>query len=321
MFSFLVTGSEGNIGPYLIAKIHQNFPDAKVIRVARNNIYGENKPGDIINRGDLNDKNFVDQIFRDNKIDYVIYASAYPYGKYGFNHPDEVLNNEKNCLKNVLSNCENVKKIVYLSSVLVYESSNLSPFTEKITEQIPPPRSPYGLAKYFGEQAVKEESSRHMVPYTIWRAHNIISPLEETKKEDGHVYTEFYKKIYLAKAKEIKIFGSGRQMRCFTWVEDLAQGIIDFLNDTRTDNQIFNIGGEESKTLIELKDELIKIGKEKKYLDADYQPIIQTGEEFYGIDDPKRLSSIKKIKDILGWRPSTSFSACFEKFVDYKQKL
>lgn len=319
MLTFLVTGSEGNIGPFLIDKIRQKFSDALIIRVARHRLAKIGEKNDIIVRGDLNDKNFVDQIFREHKVDYIIYAATPPYNFKGFKQPENILSNEERCLSNVLNNCRGVKKIVYLSSVLVYESSTVVPFTEELTDKILPPKSPYGLAKYFGEKVVKLAAAKYSIPYTIWRAYNVVSPLEDVTG-GGHVHTDFYRKIYLEKVPIIEIFGTGRQIRSFTWVEDLAGGIICFLDDPKTDNQIFNIGGEESKTLMELKDKLIKIGKEKKYLEKNYKPQIITGKPFYGADDPKRFSSLEKIKSILGWRPTTSFTNCFRKFVEYKQK-
>lgn len=318
MITFLITGSEGNIGPYLIDRIHQKFSGAKIIRLTHTHVTKNKEKKDLIIRGDLNDKKFINKIFQKHQIDFVIYAAAAPYNPDGFKQPDKILKTEALCLDNVLTNCKKVKKIVYLSSVLVYESSNVTPFVEEMTYQIPPPKSPYGLAKYLGEKAVKLFASQHNIPYTIWRPHNVVSPLEKVTT-NGHVYTDFYRKIFLEKAPIIEIFGNGKQTRCFTWVEDLANGIIDFIDSNKTDNQIFNIGSAEPKTLLELKDELIKIGKEKKYLEKNYNPSIKTGGQFYGIDDPKRFSNIKKIKNILGWECKTNFKICFEKFIDYKQ--
>lgn len=319
MLTFLVTGSEGNIGPFLIDKIRKKFFDALIIRVAHHRLAKVKENNNIIVRGDLNDKNFVDQIFREHKVDYIIYAATPPYNFKGFKQPENILSNEVRCLSNVLNNCGGVKKIVYLSSVLVYESSNVAPFTEELTDKILPPESPYGLAKHFGEKAIKLVAAKYNIPYTIWRAYNVVSPLEDVTT-NGHVYMDFYRKIYLEKAPCIEIFGTGRQTRSFTWVGDLVEGIVDFLDDPKTDNQIFNIGGEESKTLIELKDKLIGIGKEKEHLEENYDPQIITGKQFYGADDSKRFSSLEKIKSILGWKPATSFDNCFRKFVEYKQK-
>jgi len=319
MSTFLVTGSEGNIGPYLINQIRQTFPDAKIIRVAHKHTAKNRNKIDFVMRGDLNDKKFVDKIFQKHQIDFVIYAATPPYNQDGFKQPNKILKTEALCLNNVLTNCKKIKKIVYLSSVLVYESGNVTPFAEEMTDKIPPPKSPYGLAKHLGEKAVKLFASQNHISYTIWRAHNVVSPLEQVTAT-GHVYTDFYRKIFLEKTPVLEIYGSGRQTRCFTWVEDLAKGMIEFVNNAKTDNQIFNIGGAEPKTLLELKDELIKIGKEKKYLPEDYNPETKTGTRFYGADDPKRFSSVEKIKAVLGWECKTGFKTCFEKFIDYKQK-
>ena len=83
-------------------------------------------------------------------------------------------------------------------------------------------------------------------------------------------------------------------------------------------NQIFNIGSNESKTMIALKDTLIQIGKEKNILPKDYNPATQIGSKSFVVDVKLRVPSTEKIKKILGWESKVSFKECFEKFVEYK---
>jgi nucleoside-diphosphate-sugar epimerase len=320
--TILITGSEGNIGTYLVSYIQKTRPDFKIIRVKlkekkedasskNNNIY----------IGDLTDGSFVKRIFQENKIDYVIHAAARLYGVAGFNQDVfGLFNNDIKCLLNVLSNSRAVKKIVYFSSSMVYESSARVPFTEELTEEIQPPKSSYGLTKYFGEKAIKFFNQQHGVSYTIWRPFNVVSPLENYKRKTGHVFADFYRKIFIEQAPKIEIYGSGQQVRCFTWVEDTVGAVIDFLDDKRTDNQIFNIGSSEPKTMIELKETLVEIGKEKNILKTDYNPETIIGNKFFGVDVQLRIPSTEKIQKILGWKCHTGFKTCFEKFVDYKQQ-
>jgi nucleoside-diphosphate-sugar epimerase len=91
------------------------------------------------------------------------------------------------------------------------------------------------------------------------------------------------------------------------------------LADKKTNNQIFNIGSSEPKNMIELKDMLIEIGKEKNILPKDYNPEIITGSTSFIVDVQLRIPSTEKIQKTLGWKCKTNFKSCFEKFVDYKQ--
>jgi len=320
MNTILVTGSEGNIGKYLVKKLEEKYPDYKIIRVKLKEKNDEPLKDGNLYIGDLTDNSFVAKIFEENKIDYVIHGAARLYGVAGFNKDVFGLyNNDIKCLLNVIDNSKSVKKFVYFSSSMVYESSEKVPFTEELTEEIHPPKSSYGLTKYLGEKAVKFFNQQYGVAYTIWRPFNVVSPLEDHERESGHVFVDFYRKIFSEKSPKIEIYGTGKQVRCFTWVEDVVGAISDFLIDERTDNQIFNIGSNEPKNMIELKDMLIEIGKENNILPADYNPEIITGSTSFIVDVQLRIPSTEKIQKVLGWKCQTNFKDCFKKFIEFKQ--
>jgi len=317
----LITGSEGNIGTYLVKRLKETKPNFEIIRVGHKKI--DDNPGEKekIYIGDLTDEFFVKKIFSENKIDYVVHAAARSYGSAGFKEEAFTLfKNDAQSLLNVLNQSWQVKKFVYLSSVLVYDSADKTPFTEELTEEIMPPKSALGLTKYFGEKAVKFFNQQYGVKYTIWRPYNVVSPLESHEHSNGHVFIDFYRKLFIEQTPKIEIYGDGQQVRCFTWVEEATNTIADFITDQRTDNQIFNIGGNEPKNIIELKDVLLQIGKEKNILPADYNPEIITGNQFFGADVQLRVPSAAKIKKMLDWTCQTSFKECFEKFIEHKTK-
>lgn len=321
MPTILITGSEGNIGSYIVARIKKTRPDFKIIRVKLRERADEPVKSGNLYIGDLTDQSFVNQIFEENKIDYVIHAAARLYGVAGFNKDVYGLfGNDIKCLLNVLNNSHGLKKFIYFSSSMIYESSLKVPFTEELTLDIMPPKSSYGLTKYLGEQAVKFFNQQYGVNYTIWRPFNVVSPLESHEREGGHVFVDFYRKLFIERTPKIEIYGNGQQVRCFTWVEDVTNTVVDFITDQRTDNQIFNIGGNEAKNMIELKDILLQIGREKNILPPDYNPETITGTKFFGVDVQLRVPSTEKIKKILGWICQTNFKKCFEKFIEYKSQ-
>lgn len=322
MGTVLITGSEGNIGTYLVRYLQMKYPELHIIRVKLRENSSEPEKIESMYIGDLQDKIFVEKIFQENQIDYVIHMAARLYGVAGFNKDIHGLfHNDIECLLHVLDQSKKVKKFVYMSSSMMYESSEKVPFSEDLTETIMPPKSSYGLTKYFGEKAIMFFHQQYGVKYTLWRPFNAVSPLESHEREGGHVFVDFYRKIFVERLPKIEIYGNGRQVRCFTWVEDLVQGIGDGLLDPRTDNEIFNIGSNEPKTMFELKDVLVQIGREKNYLPKDYNPATVTGNEFYGIDVQLRIPIVEKIEKALGWKSKTDFKACFEKFIDHKQKI
>jgi len=315
--TILVTGSEGNIGTYVIKSLHKFYPEAHLIRIFytgdKRDFSEEGSENEKIYKGDLRNPLFVKKVFQENSIDYVVHMAARLYGVAGFNKDVYGLfSNDIECLLNVLDNSMGIKKIIYFSSSMIYESSEEVPFTEELTETILPPRSSYGLTKFFGEKAVKYFSQQFGIDYTIWRPFNVVSPLEDHNRESGHV-------LIVEKVSEIEIYGSGKQVRCFTWVEDVVDGVAKFLTDKRTSKEIFNIGSSEPKNILELKDALIEIGKKNNLLTKEYNPKTITNKTFFEVDVQLRIPDVSKIKRRLGWECNTDFKTCFEKFIDYKQ--
>jgi UDP-glucose 4-epimerase len=314
----LVTGSEGNLGKYLVEALREKYAKDAIIRVA---LGSEEKfiPEENFYLGDLTDPAFVKRIFSEQKIDYVVHLAARLYGVAGFNADVfGLFNNDIKALLNALENAKDVKRFIYASSSMVYESSEDVPFTEEMTEKIMPPKSSYGLTKFIGEKAVIFFNRQFNIPYTIWRPFNIVSPLEDHHREGGHVFVDFYRKIFEERQLDIEIYGSGGQVRCFTWVEDVSNAMAEFMEDDRTKNEVFNIGSTEPKTMIDLKNVLVEIGKEKGVLPKDYTPGTKTGGTSFIVDVKLRIPSVEKIQSKLHWNHRTDFKETFNKFVLFK---
>lgn len=316
MNTILVTGSEGNIGSYIVRRLSEKYPEAKIIRVGR-----KTRQVKDYYAGDLRDPSFVKHFFSDYVIDYVIHAAAEIYDAAVYkSSPYDIFTNDVSSLLNVLNASRNVKKFVFLSSATVYEGSDEVPYKEELTEKIGFPISPIGQAKFCAERAVMAFSKQYGVLYTIWRAFNVVSPLEPHNSAGGHVFVDFYRKIFVDRTPQIEVFGGGRQIRCFTWVEDAAAGIADFLQAPQTDNQIFNIGSTTQTTLLDLLKLMISIGKRKNLLPPDYEPEISTGKEFHGVDSKVRIPDVSKLEQVLGFKAGTNLATCFEKFIEEKAR-
>lgn len=316
MATILLTGSEGNLGTYVRASLAARHPDLRIVRVART--MREGLPEDVY-IGDLRDPAFVADIFTKEKIEYVMHLAAETYTAKGFRERGyDLTSNDLFILLNVLNRSSDVRKFIYGSSSLVYESSEEPPFTEDQVGRIPPPRSSYGMTKLMGERAVEALHAQFGTPYTIWRPFNIVSPLEPHTPEGAHVFVDFYRKLFVERQQEIEIFGSGSQMRCFVWVEDIAEALAAHLDDPRTDQEVFNIGSTEAVSLRDLCALMIDIGKEQGLLPPEYEPKITGGGTFAGTDTELRIPSLAKTEHVLGWRAHTPLRECFTKFITQK---
>lgn len=305
----LVTGAQGNIGWYIVESLKRFHPEAEIVGTSHGEI-------------NLTDNRATRELLKRVKPDYVIHTAAKTYNAEIYkNQPYDVFTEDVAMVMNVIDGCidAGVKKIVYLSSATVYEGVKEVPFREEQTESSAAPSSPTGLAKLAGERGIVWAAKQHGIDFTIWRLFNAVSPREPHDKAGAHVYVDFYRQLLVEKVAELPIFGNGNQERCFTWVEDIADAVAKYLTEEKTSKQIINLGGNEPCTLFQLRDLLLEIGKQKGLLAADYDPPIKIGGQFFGVEAQRRVPSLEKAEQLLGWKPATGFRECFNKFVTAKQ--
>jgi UDP-glucose 4-epimerase len=317
----LVTGSEGNLGPYLVRRLRAARPDRAVLRLKHRAGACGFDPDTHRYEGDLRDPTLLARIFSEHRVSHVVHAASQSYSHSGYrSNPFRVIDNDSTALLNLLRHSTASKRFVYLSSALLYEHATSSPLTEDDAECMPSPTSSYGAAKRFGEQAVRMFGAEHGVATTIWRPFNVVSPLEPHDGDGRHVFVDFFRRLLIDRVPEFGVLGSGRQVRCFVWVEDVAGCIVDHLYDERAANQTFNLARAEPLTLLELKKLLLELGRERGLVPHDYDPPTVNRGEFSGVETEARIPSVAKTKAVLGWESSTSVRECFRLFIEEKFK-
>jgi len=309
MAKVLVTGSEGSLMQAVIPKLkaagHEVFGVDSLERYGKRRYIAEaNYP---FLRGDLTDPFVVDHVFDQCQPDYVIQAAAKIYGVGGFHsHPAEILGDDVVLQTNMLKTAiefGQLKKFIYISSSMVYETVNTHPSREGLEEQSPVPHTDYGLSKLMGERLVKAFSNQYGMDYTIWRPFNIITPFEPFEKEQGvaHVFADFLNNIVIKGMNPLPIIGDGNQIRCFTWIDDVAQAIADFSFETVTSYQTYNIGNPEPYTMKELAQEIYRQANEGTLLQSQKPLELLTVKE-YNDDVQVRIPDVSKLQ-ALGWEP------------------
>lgn len=234
-------------------------------------------------------------------VDYCIHLAA-KIGGIGYFHkyPATILSENNKMYSAVFEAAvENkIKRIIYLSSSMVFESTNSFPSKEEDILKIPPPISAYGFSKLVGEwycQAFRDEFGLN---YTIIRPFNAYGINETPGKEIGyaHVIPDLIKKI-LDGQYPLELLGDGQQTRCFTHVSDIAGGIIMALESPKAVNIDFNIGFEKEIKMIDLARLLWKKCNVKKPFKVKYIP-------GFKYDIKRRVPSSKRARTILGWKSS-----------------
>jgi UDP-glucose 4-epimerase len=302
----LVTGSEGSLMQatirHLTAEGHavvgiDNFARYGRIERPRNYAFVE---------GDLTDPYLVERLVQD--ADGVIQGAATIYGVGGFHrYPATILSNDLTLHANILRAAvrAGVRRVAYISSSMVYERAESMPTVEEDIEQFGVPFTDYGLSKLVGERMSRAFYREFGLEFVIWRPFNIITPWERAENEPGfsHVFADFIDAICIRRENPLSIIGDGEQVRCFTWVEDVASAIGRFSFADTARNESFNLGNPQPVTMKDLARGIFRRAK--------MRGLFGPGEELrfeymrtFPDDVRRRIPSVVKAKHILGWEPA-----------------
>lgn len=318
----LVTGSEGSLMQAVIPKlIAQNYYVVGVDNLLR---YGDesllaNVEYEFV-KMDLTDRKKVEKLFKKVKPDYVIQAAARIYGVGGFNkYCADILGEDITLHNNILRAAaeNNVERVVYISSSMVYENCPQDmdePVFEAMVDRFTAPYTEYGLSKFAGERLSIAFAKQYGVDYTIWRPFNIITPHEKVNNQDlgvSHVFADFIENIVVKKMNPLPIIGDGSQVRCFTWIDEVAEAIATHSFTGATKNEIYNLGNPEPITMKQLA-EII-------YAEAGFDGELKFETVAnYKNDVMVRIPNVNKAKQFLNWqankRVTESIRECLAQF-------
>ncbi|MFB6271470.1 MAG: NAD-dependent epimerase/dehydratase family protein [Salinibacter sp.] len=314
----LVTGSEGSLMQWVIPRLIDAGHEVRgVDNFSR---YGEierQRRYDFV-EGDLCDQGLVASVMKD--ADVVIQGAAQIYGVRGFHkYPADILSKDVELQNNLLNMAvqQGIERFVFISSSMVYERSEEVPTEEAHVEDMRVPHTDYGLSKLMGERLCQAYQHQYGVPYTIWRPFNIITPYEEAEAEEGiaHVFADFIRKVVLERQNPMSILGDGEQVRCFTWIDDVAQAIADYSFSGETSNEAFNLGNPNPVTMKELALRIFAKAQEKGLI-ATNEELAFTHQPIYEDDVRVRIPSVDKAKAQLDWAPTVDLDAALDRCID-----
>lgn len=300
----LVTGSEGSLMQQVIPfLVEQGLDVIGVDNLSRRGITTRHRNYEFI-QGDLTNGTFVHELMRD--ISGVIQGAAMVYGVSGFHRsPADILSRDMILHQNVLWAMQRrqVGKIAYVSSSMVYERCSIHPSSEEMVMESLVPSTDYGLSKLVGERLTQAFHRQYGIKYVIWRPFNIITPYEEGEEEQGmsHVFADFIRNIVCLQKNPLPLIGSGKQVRCFTWIEEVASAIAAWSFDKKTDNEDFNLGNPEPITMKELALLIYKTAQEMSLLPAEGRELAFETVEEYTDDVMIRVPNVAKAEELLGW--------------------
>ena len=244
----LVTGGAGFIGSH-VSRYFLNVGISVVILDDLSGGFVENVPeGATFVKGSILDVQLLEELFQENKFDYVVHLAA--YAAEGLSHFIKRFNYNNNLIGSVNLINESIKHDIkcfaFTSSIAVYGTNRL-PMTEDLAPQ---PEDPYGIAKYAVELELKVSQEMFGLNYIIFRPHNVYGEFQNIGDKYRNVIGIFMNQIM--KNEPITIFGDGLQTRAFSYVGNIAPLIAESVLKKDVYNEIFNIGTEDFISLNEL---------------------------------------------------------------------
>ena len=230
---------------------------------------------------------------------HVIHLAAIVGGIGNFHKLPHTLLEVNNALYNAVFRAaleEQVERLVYVSSSMVFENASEFPTTEEHVKVCASPWSAYGFSKLAGEVYCRALHDEHGLPYTICRPFNAYGPGELPDDEPGiaHAVPDLIRKA-LSGQHPLEIFGSGEQTRTLTHVDDIADGIVTAMESPVGENEDFNISASDERTVADIAEIIWEAsGRDPAQFELKHLPSFE-------VDVQRRWPSVEKAKRLLGW--------------------
>jgi UDP-glucuronate 4-epimerase len=268
---------------------------------------------------DVADRAGIERLFAEERFDRVVHLAAQAGVRYSLQNPHAYVDSNLVGFTNVLEGCRHgkVRHLVYASSSSVYGGNTRMPFSEH--HNIDHPVSLYAATKKANELMAHTYSHLYGLPTTGLRFFTVYGPWG---RPDMALFL-FTKAILEGRA--IDVFNHGRMVRDFTFIDDIAEGVIRVLDRPATADpaydaaqpdparsnvpyRVFNIGNNDPLPLmgfIEAIEQALGKAAEKNFLP------LQDG------DVPATYADVSELAAWTGFKPATAVRDGVARFVDW----
>ncbi|MCO7246807.1 GDP-L-fucose synthase [Halomonas sp. Mc5H-6] len=304
-----VAGHKGMVGSALLRRLEN---DENVELVTRN-------------RAELNllDQSAVLAFFQQENIDQVYLAAAKVGGIHANNtYPAEFIYENLMMEANIIhaAHMADVQKLLFLGSSCIYPKMAEQPMKEEalLTGTLEPTNEPYAIAKIAGIKLCESYNRQYGRDYRSVMPTNLYGDNDNFHSENSHVIPAMMRRFHEAKeagAQEVVVWGSGKPMREFLHVHDMAAASVYVMN---LDNETYqantkpmlshiNVGTGLDCTIRELAETI------KRVVGFEGELVFDTSKPD---GTPRKLMDVSRLK-ALGWEASIPLEEGLQQTYDW----
>lgn len=306
----LVTGGAGFIGSNFVRYMVKKYPEYNIVNLDSltyaGNLENLKDIEELSNykfvKGDIADRQFINQLFEEEKFDYVLNFAAESHVDRSITNPDIFIQTNIQGTQVLLDAAKNaeVKKYLQVSTDEVYGTLGETGY---FTEETPlASNSPYSSSKAGADLLVRAYHETFGLPVNITRCSNNYGPFHFPEKLIPLMI------INALNDKQLPVYGDGLNVRDWLHVEDHCQAI-DLVLHKGKNGEVYNVGGNNERTNIEIVKTILKALDKPESL-IKYVTDRPGHDRRYAID-------ATKLREELGWSPKYNFDTGIEQTIKW----
>lgn len=315
--NIFIAGHNGMVGSALVRQL-QHQPGVKLITASRNEL-------------DLTSQAAVQTFFQQQRIDQVYLAAAKVGGIHANNeYPAEFIYQNLMIEANIIhaAHTSGVQKLLFLGSSCIYPKLAEQPMKESalLTGTLEPTNEPYAIAKIAGIKLCESYNRQYGRDYRSVMPTNLYGENDNFHPQNSHVIPAMMRRFHEAKQvgdKQVVVWGSGKPMREFLHVSDMAAASVHVMNldnatyqaNTQPMLSHINVGTGVDCTIRELAETMQRV------VGFNGELVFDTSKPDGA---PRKLMDVSRLK-ALGWQASISLEQGLQQtyhwFLQHQEQL
>ena len=326
--SVLITGGAGFIGANFVTHVVEKYPNTHFVNLDKLTYAGDlenlkevNASNYTFAKGDICDRDFIQDLFNRHHFDGVIHFAAESHVDNSIKNPGAFIDTNITGTFNLIDVARHYwmdapnkykdafkhARFHHISTDEVYGTLG---DTGLFTEETPyAPNSPYSASKAASDFVVRSYFHTYGMDVVTTNCSNNYG----AKQHDEKLIPTIIRKAI--SGEQIPIYGDGKNIRDWLYVLDHCKGI-ELVFNTGRSGETYNIGGRNERNNLYIVDTICSILDEVKPADKSYKDQItfvtdRPGHDFrYAID-------ANKLEDELGWKADENFESGIKKTIDW----